>query len=58
MADRKIILTLAVDITNDNVEYIDEETINEIANSFNKEITFKNEKIKINWEKLEVLARN
>ena len=57
MADRKMILTLAVEVTDDNAEYIDEKTFREIANSFNKETTFKNQKLKVNWEKLEVLAR-
>ena len=57
MADRKMILTLAVEVTDDNAEYIDEKTFREIANSFNKETTFKNQKIKIHWEKLTVLAR-
>ena len=52
-----MILTLAVEVTDDNAEYIDEKTFREIANSFNKETTFKNQKLKVNWEKLEVLAR-
>ena len=57
MADRKMILTLAVEVTDDNAEYIDEETFTEIANSFNKETNFKNQKLKMNWEKVTVLAR-
>ena len=52
-----MILTLAVEVTDDNAEYIDEETFREIANSFNKETTFKNQKLKMNWEKFTVLAR-
>ena len=57
MVERKIILTLAVEITDDNAEYIDEETFTEIANSFNKETTFKNQKLKTHWNKIEVLAQ-
>ena len=57
MADRKMILTLAVEVTDDNAEYIDEETFTEIANSFNKETTFKNQKLKMHWQEFTVLAR-
>ena len=57
MADRKMILTLAVEVTDDNAEYIGEETFREIANSFNKETTFKNQKLKMHWQEFAVLAR-
>ena len=57
MADRKMILTLAVEVTDDNAEYIYEETFTEIANSFNKETTFKNQKLKMHWQEFTVLAR-